>query len=69
MAEKVRQLDPSTTDEDSNKKVLDTVSIILILKKVADKTLVSVVLQYVGREGLRRKLIESVREAKLVLNY
>jgi hypothetical protein len=44
-AEKARQFDPSTTDEDSKTKVLDSVSMILILKKVADKTLVSVVLQ------------------------
>lgn len=44
-AEKARQFDPSTTDEDSNTKVLDSVSIILILKNVADNKLVSVVLQ------------------------
>lgn len=68
-AEKARQFDPSTTDEDSNTKVFDNVSMILILKNVADKTVVSVVLQYVGKEGLRRKLIVKVREAKFVLNY
>lgn len=44
-AEKARQFDPSTTDEDSKTKVFESVSIILILKKVADKTVVSVVLQ------------------------
>lgn len=67
-AEKARQFDPSTTDDDSNTKVLESVSIILILKKVADNTLVSVVLQYVGNEGLRRKLIVRVSEDRFVLN-
>ena len=67
-AEKARQFDPSTIDEDSKTKVLESVSIILILKKVADNKLVSVVLQYVGREGLRRKLIVRVREDRFVLN-
>lgn len=67
-AEKARQFDPSTTDDDSKTKVLESVSIILILKKVADNTLVSVVLQYVGNEGFRRKLIVRVSEDRFVLN-
>lgn len=34
MAEKVKQFEASTTEEDSNKKVFDIVSMILMMKKV-----------------------------------
>lgn len=57
MAEKVRQFVESTTEEDSKRKLLDTVSMILTMKKVWARMDLSVVLQLVGREGLSKVLI------------
>jgi len=62
MAEKVRQLVESTTEEDSKRKLLDTVSMILTMKKVWARMDRSVVLQLVGREGLSKVLIVRLRD-------
>lgn len=53
----LRQLELSTTADDSNKKAFDATSMILIMKKVCDKRVTSVVLQKVYSEGLRILLI------------
>lgn len=60
-AVKVRQLVESTTEDDSKRKLLDTVSMILMMKNVSARMLVSVVLQLVGSDGLRSELIVMVR--------
>lgn len=60
-AVKVRQLVESTTEEDSKRKLLDTVSMILMMKKVCARMLVSVVLQLVGSDGLSSELMVRVR--------
>lgn len=56
----------STTEEDSKRKLFERVSIILMTKKVWDRIVVSVVLQLVGKEGLRRVLIVKLRLLKLL---
>jgi hypothetical protein len=61
MAEKVKQLLLSTTEDDSKRKLFEIVSIILMMKKVWAKMVVSVVLQLVGKEGLRIVLIVKLR--------
>jgi len=56
----VRQLELSTTEDDSNMNVLEIVSIIRITKNVCDSNEVSVVLQVVGREGFSKVLMVRV---------
>lgn len=61
MAEKVRQFLESTTEEDSKRKLLETVSMMRTMKKVWARMVVSVVLQLVGREGFSSVLIVRLR--------
>lgn len=55
----LRQFELSTTADDSNRKALEATSMILILKKVCDNRVTSVVLQKVSKDGLRMLLILS----------
>ena len=65
-AEKVRQLEPSTTDEDSKRKLLERVSMMRSTKKVLASMVVSVVSQVVGRDGLSMVLMVRLRLLKLL---
>jgi hypothetical protein len=56
MAEKVRQLLELTMDEDWKRKLLESVSMMRIMKKVYASKAVSVVSQMVGSEGFSRVL-------------
>lgn len=58
----------STTAEDSNKKAFDATSMILIMKKVCDSKVTSVVLQKVSSEGLRMLLILNSSLVSFVAN-
>lgn len=55
----LRQFELSTTADDSNKKALDSSSMILILKKVLANKVTSVVLQKVYKDGFKIELILS----------
>lgn len=61
MAVKVRQFLESTTEEDSKRKLLETVSMMRTMKKVWDRMFVSLVLQLVGKEGFSRVLIVKLK--------
>jgi hypothetical protein len=53
-------LEPSTTEEDSKRKLLERVSMILMMKKVCSSNVVSVVAQVVDSAGFNKVLIVNV---------
>lgn len=65
---KRRQLELSTTAEDSNRNAFEATSMILILKKVCDSSVTSVVLQKVWSEGFKILLILSTSLVALAAN-
>lgn len=58
---KVRQLEESTIELDSKRKVLDMVSMMRITKKVWDKMVTSVVSHLVGKDGFSKLVTAKVR--------
>ena len=68
MDSNARQLFPPTTDEDSNMNLLEATSMILMMKKVWERIVMSVVSHEVGSSGLRMELISRVSSSKSEVN-
>lgn len=63
-----KQFELSTTADDSNKNAFEATSITLIIKKVCDNKVTSVVLQNVYNDGFKMLLILKTSRVSFVAN-